>query len=75
MGKVVFIFRRMHGEYYVSALIFHPTQPTWLFSGASDATITLWDIGIPKGENYETTHKYVLASNCILFVVYNTNLL
>ena len=31
-------------------------------AGASDTTITLWDIGTPTGEKYDTQAKYACSS-------------
>ncbi|KAK2181384.1 hypothetical protein NP493_401g04030 [Ridgeia piscesae] len=46
--------------YFISALLFHPDEPTWLFSGTSDTTVTLWDIGTPQGQKYEVECSQLL---------------
>ncbi|XP_013379781.1 leucine-rich repeat and WD repeat-containing protein 1 isoform X2 [Lingula anatina] len=46
---------------YISSLLVHPEEPTWLFSGGADAKVILWDIGVPSFPDYKTSHKQLLV--------------
>lgn len=48
---------------YISCLMFHPEEPTYLFSGAKDRKIILWDIGIPDFQSYTTKYQKLLVLN------------
>lgn len=42
-------------------LLFHPLHPTWLLSAADDNTIMVWEIGLPKGAEYQGKSKLLLT--------------
>ena len=61
----------------ISCLLFHPQNPTWLFSGSEDRRIILWDIGIPDFTDYSSKHSQLLVLECdegILNMVYSNSL-
>lgn len=61
----------------ISCLLFHPQNPTWLFSGSEDRRIILWDIGIPDFTDYSTKHSQLLVLKCdegILNIVFSSSL-
>ena len=41
----------------LECLLFHPHHPTWLLSAADDNTIMIWEIGLPKGAEYQGKSK------------------
>ncbi len=48
---------------YCTALYFHPLHPTILFCGDDiGKELFVYDIGVPKGEDYETNCRYVPAA-------------
>lgn len=45
----------------LECLVFHPLHPTWLLSAADDNTIMVWEIGLPKGAEYQGKSKLLLT--------------
>ncbi|XP_067130256.1 leucine-rich repeat and WD repeat-containing protein 1-like [Centruroides vittatus] len=45
----------------VNFILFHPTEPTWLFSGGADKKIHLWNIGIPNCPDYDEKVEKLLT--------------
>lgn len=45
----------------LECLLFHPHHPTWLLSAADDNTIMIWEIGLPKGAEYQGKSKLLLT--------------
>ena len=41
----------------LESLLFHPQHPTWLLSAADDNTVMVWEVGLPKGTEYEAKSK------------------
>ena len=37
----------------VNSLIFHSSEPTWLFCGTNDGVVSLWDVGTPTLPTYD----------------------
>ncbi|CAH8506288.1 unnamed protein product [Schistosoma margrebowiei] len=48
----------------VTAMIFHQTQSTILFSGDSKASVIVWDIGIPSVPDYKTRYQLLMRLRC-----------
>ncbi|KAG5451758.1 Leucine-rich repeats and WD repeat domain-containing protein 1 [Clonorchis sinensis] len=48
----------------ITAMIFHQTQPTILFSGDSKASVLVWDIGIPSVPDYKTRYQLLMRLRC-----------
>nr|CAH8841556.1 unnamed protein product [Trichobilharzia regenti] len=48
----------------ITAMIFHQTQSTILFSGDSKASIIVWDIGIPSVPDYKTRYQLLMRLRC-----------
>ncbi|VDM17254.1 unnamed protein product [Hydatigera taeniaeformis] len=48
----------------ITAMIFHQTQPTILFSGDSKASVIVWDIGIPSVPDYKTRYQLLMRLRC-----------
>ncbi|EEC00339.1 conserved hypothetical protein, partial [Ixodes scapularis] len=46
---------------HINCLTFCPQHPTWLFSGSTDDTIHLWDIGAPTVPSYSTKVEKLLT--------------
>ena len=44
----------------LECLVFHPHHPSWLLSAADDNTIMIWEIGLPKGAEYQGKSKLVI---------------
>ncbi len=40
----------------VNSLVFHTSQPTWLFCGTNDGLVSLWDVGTPSLPTYDSTN-------------------
>ncbi|RWS15016.1 leucine-rich repeat and WD repeat-containing protein 1-like isoform X1 [Dinothrombium tinctorium] len=56
----------------VNALLFHPKNPTWLFSASYDKTIKLWDIGKPTRHQAKVKLlRHVNAFNFLLQLVFS----
>lgn len=45
----------------LECLVFHPHHPSWLLSAADDNTIMIWEIGLPKGAEYQGKSKLVIS--------------
>lgn len=45
----------------LECLVFHPHHPSWLLSAADDNTIMVWEIGLPKGAEYQGKSKLLLT--------------
>lgn len=45
----------------LECLVFHPHHPSWLLSAADDNTIMIWEIGLPKGAEYQGKSKLLLT--------------
>ena len=43
----------------LESLMFHPHHPTWLLSAADDNTIMVWEVGLPRGTEYEGCSRWV----------------
>ena len=37
----------------MNSLIFHSSEPTWLFCGTNDGVVSLWDVGTPTLPTYD----------------------
>lgn len=37
----------------VNSLVFHSSEPTWLFCGTNDGVVSLWDVGTPALPTYD----------------------
>ena len=37
----------------VNSLVFHSSEPTWLFCGTNDGVVSLWDVGTPSLPTYD----------------------
>jgi len=37
----------------VNSLVFHTSEPTWLFCGTNDGVVSLWDVGTPTLPSYD----------------------
>jgi len=37
----------------VNSLVFHTSEPTWLFCGTNDGVVSLWDVGTPQLPSYD----------------------
>jgi len=37
----------------VNSLVFHTSEPTWLFCGTNDGVVSLWDVGLPTLPTYD----------------------
>ncbi|CAH8615212.1 unnamed protein product [Dicrocoelium dendriticum] len=48
----------------VTAMIFHQTQSTILFSGDSKASVLVWDIGVPSVPDYKTRYQLLMRLRC-----------
>uniref|UniRef100_A0A5K3F4X1 WD_REPEATS_REGION domain-containing protein n=1 Tax=Mesocestoides corti TaxID=53468 RepID=A0A5K3F4X1_MESCO len=48
----------------ITAMIFHQTQPTILFSGDSKASVIVWDIGVPSVPDYKTRYQLLMRLRC-----------
>ncbi|CAH8504590.1 unnamed protein product [Heterobilharzia americana] len=48
----------------VTAMIFHQTQSTVLFSGDSKASVIVWDIGVPSVPDYKTRYQLLMRLRC-----------
>ncbi|KAF7233694.1 hypothetical protein EG68_10761 [Paragonimus skrjabini miyazakii] len=48
----------------ITAMIFHQTQPTILFSGDSKASVLVWDIGVPSVPDYKTRYQLLMRLRC-----------
>ncbi|XP_057295713.1 leucine-rich repeat and WD repeat-containing protein 1-like isoform X2 [Hydractinia symbiolongicarpus] len=46
-----------HHKKPVDALLFHPVEQNWMFSGSEDKTIVLWDLGIPFSTDNRAAKK------------------
>lgn len=58
------MYATMEGHHdYISCLLFHPTEPTYLFSGSKDRKIIMWDVGVPDFTDYTTSYKKLLTLN------------
>ncbi|XP_052075477.1 leucine-rich repeat and WD repeat-containing protein 1-like [Mytilus californianus] len=58
------MYATMEGHHdYVSCLLFHPEEPTHLFSGSKDRKIILWDVGVPDFTDYTTNNKKLMVFN------------
>ena len=40
----------------VNSLVFHSSEPTWLFCGTNDGVVSLWDVGTPSLPTYDSTN-------------------
>ncbi|KAL5016524.1 hypothetical protein ScPMuIL_006113 [Solemya velum] len=45
----------------INSLLFHPEQPTHLFSASLDHTVILWDVGIPDFGDYTTQYRKLMT--------------
>ncbi|CAL8109145.1 unnamed protein product [Calicophoron daubneyi] len=48
----------------ITAMIFHQTQSTILFSGDSKASVIVWDIGVPSVPDYKTRYQLLMRLRC-----------
>ncbi|KAL3314809.1 hypothetical protein Ciccas_006564 [Cichlidogyrus casuarinus] len=48
----------------VTAMLFHQTQSTILFSGDAKASVIVWDIGVPSVPNYKTRYQLLMRLRC-----------
>ena len=39
----------------VNSLVFHSSEPTWLFCGTNDRVVSLWDVSTPSLPTYDST--------------------
>jgi hypothetical protein len=59
----------------VNSLVFHSSEPTWLFCGTNDGVVSLWDVGTPTLPTYDSTNPKQLLKlypdygNSMLFCV------
>ena len=44
----------------VNSLVFHTSQPTWLFCGTSNGEVSLWDVGTPSLPTYDVANPSML---------------
>ena len=45
---------------HVNCLLFHTSNPYYLFSGSNDKSVMLWDIGVPVVPEYKTKWKALI---------------
>jgi len=50
----------------VNSLVFHSSEPTWLFCGTNDGVVSLWDVGHGQIRMDMTSHKRKLLK--IIFI-------
>ena len=45
---------------HVNCLLFHSSNPSYLFSGSNDKSVMLWDIGVPVLPHFKTKWKALI---------------
>ena len=45
---------------HVNCLLFHTSNPCYLFSGSNDKSVMLWDIGVPVLPDFKTRWKALI---------------
>ena len=56
----------------VNSLVFHSSEPSWIFCATNDGVVTMWDVGIPNLPDYNGCgHKILMKINPNYGDIYN----
>ena len=56
----------------VNSLVFHSSEPSWMFCATNDGVVTMWDVGIPNLPYYNgCEHKILIKMNPDYGDIYN----